>query len=117
MSWTLSTSGAAITKAGLYANSTIVASGAALQKWSYEAEATLAVITRKDWVTDYSGLAANTKAILDDTISSMIAKRIIAYDMSGYTSLAEASTIIDVYHDEITRNIEVLREQKYQEKM
>ena len=47
----------------------------------------------------------------------MIAKRIIAYDMSGYTSLAEASTIIDVYHDEITRNIEVLREQKYQEKM
>lgn len=115
-SFNLTSSGAAIVKAGAYAPS-ITQSGALMNTWCDEAEATLSVITRRDWVTDYATLKANTKQILSDTVSKMIAKNIILYDSTGYNSLADVTTILDVYTDDINRNIEVLRDQKYQEKM
>ena len=112
-SWTLTTSGAAIVKAG--ANATI--SYASLKTLSDQAEATLSTITRKDWVADYAAVTANFKGVLSDVVSDMIAMRIISYDMAGYTSRTEAETMLDVLRDNITRNIEVLREQKHQEVM
>ena len=113
MAWTLTTSGACISKAG--ANATI--SSAALVIWSNQAESTLSAITRKDWVADYSTVTANFKQVLSDVVSDMVGMRIISYDMSGYTSRTEAETMLDVLRDNITRNIEVLREQKHQEVM
>ena len=74
MSWTLTTSGAAILKAGLNANSTITASGAALAKWCDEAEGLICAKTRIDWVANYSSIGANFKPILDDVAASLIAK-------------------------------------------
>ena len=64
MSWTLTTSGACISKAG--ANATI--SSAALLIWSNQAEATLSTITRKDWVADYANVTANFKQVLSDVV-------------------------------------------------
>jgi len=116
-SWTLTTSGAAIIKAGKYINSVIKLDEANLALWSDQAEATLKVMTRKDWVADYASVDANSKAILSNVVSSMIAKRIIGYDMSGYPSLNEATSMVDILHDEIKAGIEVLRNQEYQEKM
>jgi|SRR3990167_1056031 len=113
MSWTLTTSSAAIFKAGV--NATI--SSAMLQTFSDQAESTLSTITRKDWVADYANITANFKQILSDTVSDMIAMRLVTYDMSGYTSRTEAETTLDVLRDNITRNIEVLRDVKYQEIM
>jgi len=117
MAWTLSTSGACIIKAGTNANSAITASGAALSKWSDEAEGTLNALTRKDWVADYASIKANFKPALDDAVSDIIAIRIINYDMSGYTSRLEAQTMLDVIKDNLNRNLDALKDQKNQEKM
>jgi len=117
MSWTLSTSGAAIYKAGLNANSTATASGAMLAKFSDQAEGVLCAATRKDWVADYATVTANFKPILDDTVSNLIATEIINYDLSGFTSRAEAQTMLDVLRDNTNRNIDILKDDKNKEKM
>jgi len=117
MSWTLTTSGAAISKAGYGANSTIVASTATLAKWSDQAEGALITNTRYDWVTNIGSVGTYFKPILDDTISDMVAMKIINYDMGGYTSRSEAQTMLDVLNDNKNKNIAVLKEEKSKEKM
>ncbi len=115
MSWTLSTSAACIVKAGLNANSTIVASAAVLTKWSDQAEGFIVATTRKDWVADYGSVITNAKPILDDVTSSIVAMDIINYDMAGYTSRLESQTMLDVLSDGITRGLKYLEERKVQE--
>jgi hypothetical protein len=115
MSWTLSISGAAIDKAGANASTAVTLSGAVLDRWSDMAEATLSTITRYDWVANYSSVKTNFKQILSDVVSDMVAMKIIAFDMSGYTSRMEATTMLDVLKDNITKNIEVLRDDKNKE--
>lgn len=119
MSWNLTTSGAAIAKAGANANSTIVASTLTLAKWCDQAEATLATKTRCDWVAlnASSAITADYLAILDDTVSSMVGMRIMAYDLSNYTSRAEAQTMLDILFDGIQSNINVLKETNVKELM
>ena len=114
MSWTLSTSGAAVRKAGLNANSTIAASGAALAEWSDQAEGEIAAATRRDWVASYSGLSTAIKQILGDAASSLVAMKIISYDITGYLA-READTLLNV-NDEITsRQIKILKDFKSNE--
>jgi tellurite resistance protein len=117
MSWTLSTSAACIAKAGKNANSTIVASNATLATWSDEAESQLAVLTRKNWVTDYAAVTANFKPALDDAVSDLVAMRIVNYDMSGYTGKREAETILDVLRDNFSRILSVLDKDNVKEVM
>lgn len=117
MSWTLTTSAAALLKAGLYANSTLTASSVALATFSDQAEAALSTATRKDWVTDYASVGTNFKPMLSDVVSDMIAVKIITYDMSGYTSRTEAQTMLDVLTDNIGRNTAILKEDKHKEVM
>ena len=108
MSWTLCTSGAAIAKAGKNANSTIVASTATLAEWSDEAEGSICAFTRKDWITDYSTIKTNFKPCLADCASDLIAMKIINYDMSGFSKLLEAETMLDVLRDNSSRNLTLL---------
>ena len=115
--WKLTTSGAAIAKAGSKANATIVASSATLLKWSDDVEGTINTITRKDWVADYANVTTNFKGILSELASDMIAMKIVAYDLSGYTSRTEGETILDVLRDSAVRNIEILKEEKNKEVM
>lgn len=112
MTWTLTSSGAAIVKAGVGANSLIVVSGARLGEWSDQSEGFIVAATNKDWVTDYSSVSADFQNHLDNISSSWIAKQIIAYDMSGYTSRAEAQTLLDVHDDIINDGIKILKESK-----
>lgn len=117
MSWTLTTSGACITKAGLNANSAIIISGSALSRWSDEAEGAICSETRRDWVTDYASVKANFKPILSLACASYVANEIIKYDMSGYTSRQESQTMLDVNIDNYKRAIETLKDDKNKEKM
>jgi len=120
MSWTLCTSGAAFFKAGLGMNDLFNTSGAYIDyvyEWSNQAEASVNAITRKDWTADYASVGANFKEILGDVVSDLIAMKIICFDMSGYTSRTEAQTMLDVLRDNISRNLETLKDQKNQEKM
>lgn len=117
MSWSLTSSSAIQFKAGANASSVALASGAILQKFSDQAEAVINAATRKDWVTDYSGVGSNFTGILDDTAAALAAMNVINYDMSGFTSRAEAQTMLDVLRDQVNRNLEILKDEKNKEKM
>ena len=112
MTWTLCTSGAAITKAGVNVNSTIKASGAALLGWSDEAEAEACTTARSDVVTNYATLTAEGKKILQEFTSSLIAQKMIGYDMSGYTSRYEGETILDILENNIDKKEKQLKDDK-----
>lgn len=117
MTWTLCTSGAAVIKAGANANSNAIISGSLLTSWCDQAESQIDALTRKDWVTNYSSEKTNFKNVLGDLCSDIIAMKIINYDMSGYTSRAEAQTMLDVIRDNIIRNFDVLKDEKNKEVM
>lgn len=112
MSWTFTTSGSATAKAGANANSSIILSGNVLAKWSDEAEGRIVSESRKNYLSSYSSLPSDVQTLLSDVTSSLIAKQIISYDMSGYTSLAEAQTMIDVQHDNANAGIKILSDFK-----
>ena len=112
MAYEYCTSGAAIIMAGANANSTITTSGAALLGMYNNAHSTINTAIRKDYTS--ITLSSNVKNILTETASKLMATDIINYDMSGYTSRAEAQTMLDVLRDAILRNIAFLRDKKTQ---
>lgn len=110
MSFTLTSSGAAIIKAGANANSDIIISGAAMQKFSDQAEGRIAVRTRRDWVGSYSTLPDYVKEMLDDVASSSMAKAIINYDIASQGSTLLATTMLDVNDDIEGKGISSLKQ-------
>jgi hypothetical protein len=93
MAWTLCTSGAAISKAGVNVNSTIVTSGSTLANWSNEAEALACSIARSDVVSNFSGLTDNGKQIFQEFCSSHIAQKIIGYEPEAIGSFSSTFRI------------------------
>ena len=83
--WQLCTSGAAISKAGLNANSTIAASGSALLGWYTEAEGSISAEIH----TDATGViqTGQISGALSDICSSKIAMRIIMFYWLKSTTL------------------------------
>lgn len=112
MSWTFCGSGSAVFKAGLNVNSGITASGSPMTNWSNEAEGTICQLTRRDWLTHYSDLSTPIKYALEDICSSMIAKQMISFDMSGYTNTQEAFTMLNIQDDVIRTGIKILEDFK-----
>ncbi len=113
MSWLFCTSGSAIAKAGLNANTNVILSGSIMNAWSDQAEGTICAMTRRDWITGYSTtLSVPVAYALNNIASSMIAKQIITYDMSGYTNTQEAFTMLNVHDDIIKAGIKVLEDFK-----
>jgi hypothetical protein len=112
MSWTFCTSGSAIIKAGANCNSTIIASGSAMAKWSDLAEGRIMAETRRDWKTNFANLDTGIQGIIQDICSSLIAMNIVAYDMGGYTDRREAETILDVNDDRSNKGLTILKDFK-----
>ena len=108
MSWTLCTSGAAVLKAGTHANS-ISTSGSALAEWSTEAEGKIEADTGFSWVTNYSGLSTGIKGALSEVCSSLIAMKIIAYDVTGYLR-READTLMNFNDEIVTKGLATLKD-------
>ena len=113
MSWTLTTSGGCLSRAGLKAT----ISNGNLIGYSDDAEAVINCATLKDWVADYNSVTANFKKILNHCASSMVAMDIINYDMSGFSSRAEAETMLDVLRDGVVRDLEILKQEKTKDTM
>ena len=109
MTWVLCTSGAATAKAGANAN----ISGALIAEWSNEVEGTINTLTRRDWITNPP--TAKFSGALADLASDMIAMKIINFDMGGFTSRLEASTMLDVLRDNSSRILDALKEDKIKE--
>lgn len=109
MSFTLTSSGAIVNKAG--ANVTLpTASGVLIKQYADQAEQIVCAKTRVDWITQYSSLNANFKEILDSAVSSKAAMFLISYDLSGYPSILEAQSMLDVLRDDFADNIKALKE-------
>lgn len=117
MAWTFCTSGAAISKAGANADSTITASGATLAIWSDEVEDSINGETRYDWTTNYASVGTNYQQALGSVASSMIATNIINYDMANYTSRQEALTMLNVLDRQARLGMAWLKKKENQEKM
>lgn len=109
MSWTLTTSGAAVNKAGIHANSTISVSGTALAKWSDDSEGYVELQTKRAWVDNYTGLPTGIKGVLSDIVSSKIAMAIISYDSTGYSS-READMLMNFNDEIITKGLAQLKD-------
>ncbi len=73
--------------------------------------AKLNLISKHNWV-DAVPTSADVKAILSDYVSSFVAIEAINFDMSGYTSRAEAKAMIDVLRDGMLTNQSILRDKK-----
>jgi len=112
MVWTLTTSGAVLAKTGLGVNSDISSSGAALTNLSNHAEGRIVALTRRNWVSKYSDLDTDIQNVLNDTASSIIAQPVINWDTSGYDSLEEAQTLMDLNKNIEDVNIKALSDFK-----
>lgn len=112
MSFTLTSSGTAIIKAGRGASTTVTMSGTVLNALSDEVEGFISAALRADVITNYGNFTAQGKKILDALASSMIAQSIIAYDPSGYTNIRAAETLLDKLENDIDRCLGRLSDDK-----
>ena len=110
MSFNLTSSAAIIRKAGYNASSWAVQSYALLANYCDDAEGWIMAETRRDWVTNYSGLPQALKGALGLATSAIAAKCVINYDMSGYTNRIEAETMLDVLTDMANKIISFLKD-------
>ena len=113
---TLCTSGEAIAKAGAGASSD-AKNPILVTKFIIQAESRLNVITKKDWVTAYSGLDTNVKNILNEVISNMAAIYMVNYDDSGYTSGLEYERKIAILKAEVRELVRELKDLELKEWM
>jgi len=110
MATTLALSGAVLFKAG--ANVSTALTEADYNYAILQAEGYINSITKYNWNDNYATLSADVKYILEDACSNLAAMYLIQYDMSGYTSRAEAQTMLDVLRDRASNAIKELKDVK-----
>ena len=81
-------------------------------KWIADAESYINSITRRNWTDDYAGLNADVKYLLRECAACLAAIYAINYDMSGYTNLAEAQTMLNVNWARAMECIKLLKDKK-----
>lgn len=81
-----------------------------INQYMTEAEAMINVATRFNWSNAYAGLDVDKKGILKLAASAKAAMMVIQFDMSGFTSRAEAQTMLDVLRDEYISALSILRQ-------
>jgi len=110
MTTTFCVSGACILKAGKNVSSDFTGTSADT-KWTQlinEAECYINVVTKINYIDNYSSLNADKKLLLQNVCSDICAMYAIQYDMSGYTSRFEAQTMLDVLRDRINEDLKLL---------
>jgi len=96
-------------KAGANA-SAVSATEAYINDFVTQAESEINALTRYNWSDAYTTLDVDVKAILKEAASNLAAMYVISYDMSGFTSRLEATTMLDLLRDSYLRALGVLRE-------
>lgn len=100
-------------KAGTNASSTSNVE-AYINDFMTQVESYINTVTRHNWSDAYSGLNADVKGLLKLAASNLAAIYVIQFDMSGFTSLAEAESMITILRDQATLALSLLRDQKVQ---
>lgn len=75
-----------------------------------QAESFINAVTKYNWSDAYSGLNVDVKGLLKEAGSNIAAMYVINYDMSGYTSRAEAQTMLNVLWDRASKCLELLKD-------
>jgi len=70
---------------------------------------------RYNFSDNYAGLNVDTKGILRQVSSDLIAIYVICYDMSGYPSRIVAEDMINVLRDRALAGLNLLKDKKVQE--
>lgn len=97
-------------KAGAKASSTSKAE-AYTNSFIAQAESRINVECHYNFSDVYSSLNADVKALLKEAGSNLAGVYVVNYDMSGYTSLKEAQSVIDVLLYNYANCIKLLKEQ------
>ena len=108
MSPTLTTSGAVALKAGANVSTAIV--DANYNSFITKGEAYVNDKTRINWNKIYPTLSGAVALLIDDVVSSHAGMACINYDMSGYTSRAEAQTMLDFNYTRVTDGMAELKD-------
>lgn len=111
MAWTLCTSGNAILKAGVNANSDIISGATDIESISTEAEGWIAARVHTDVVTNFSDLPAQIQNAVTDICSSRIAMQIVSIDPTGMLT-READMLMNMNDDVVTKGITKLQEKE-----
>jgi len=114
-SFNLCSSGQIIQKAGAKASASAIASNAILSSFCDQAEATFCTKTRYDWVANKTSVGTNFLQCIADAVSDLAALKVVAYDMSGYTTKREAETLLDFLTNNSDRIIADLRNEEFKE--
>lgn len=107
MTETFCDSGAVKLKAGANVSSSLTA--AHYTELINQAENFINSVTLTDYVATYSGLPDDKKKLLEDAASCHAAVGAINYDMSGYTSRQEATTMLNVVWARMQEAIKLLK--------
>lgn len=80
-----------------------------------QAEGFVCTQARKDYVTLSGSLSTIGRAFLKDLVSNKAAIDLVKNNMKGFTSRAEAQTIINVLWNTVTEQINLLKEDKFKD--
>lgn len=108
---TLCASQAVLDRVGINANSTIIASEAIIERYIETAEGVIVAETKRAWVDEFASAPSSVQKILESCTASHAAKNIIMFDMSNFTTRAEAITMLNVNESEFQRTIKALKDQ------
>jgi len=111
---TMCLSGAVLLKAGANVSSVLTTDASSqIEQFILQAESFINVVTRVNYTDGFADLNADVKKILEDAASSYAAVSCINYDMSGYSSRAEAQTMLDVNWAKFKECIDLLKDKKH----
>ena len=100
-------------RAGTNANATAKAT-AATDVYVLDVESFINVTSKYNFSDAYAGLNADVKELLVEAGASLCAIKVIMWDMSGYTNLSEAQTMIDILYTNAQDALRLLKEKQYQ---
>ena len=83
-----------------------------INQFMTEAESWINSTTRYNWSDNYPTLNVDVKGILKMVASAKAAMMVISFDMSGFFSLAEAQTRLNVLAYEVDLGIKKLNDQE-----
>ena len=108
MSWTLTVSGAAVTKAGVNAPTALLNDDTALSRLSTDAEGAMTAEAGYDFVANYSLFSTNGKTALSEANSTLIAFYIVHNNLSAYPG-GEGRTMLDALSDRYNKMMTKLK--------
>lgn len=112
MAVTIVTSGQVLLKAGENVSTDMLLDTNLNQYINY-AEGLVSLNSNYDFVTNWGSISGSIYAqVVKDAVSNLAAIYAINYDMSQYSSRAEAQTMLDVLRDRLVNDLDLLKDKK-----